>query len=111
MDELAIIEVILAIGGFLVVVIGGIMARDRALQRMIREGDEAVENKGTHGRKALHDKFDTLAASINRDFVRRSDIQAIQESIASMAQEMQNGHKDTNKRLDDLLHAMVKTKD
>ena len=122
MDPLTLVELLIAFAGFVVVTIGGVIARDRALQRMIREGDERVSSEAAAGRKHLHerlddskrelgDRFDALAHTINRDFVRREDIRAVQDSINALSSKVDQAQQGTNRRLDELLHTLAQPKD
>lgn len=81
----------------LVTVIGGIIARDRQLARMIQDGDEK-----------LHDRINR----VREDMVHRSDldshIQRLDKSVGELRSDVKEQGKETTRRLDTLVTLLSK---
>ncbi|MCC4243432.1 hypothetical protein [Stappia indica] len=81
----------------LVTMIGGIIARDRQLARMIQDGDEK-----------LHDRINR----VREDMVHRSDldghIQRLDKSVGELRSDVKEQGKETTRRLDTLVTLLSK---
>jgi hypothetical protein len=78
--------------GVLVPVVGGIIARDRAVMKAIAEGDRRVEQR-----------LDEFADQMDRTYAKHSDIQAIQAQIAAVNDNVMR----SNTRLDRVLEILA----
>ena len=76
----------------LVVMIGGIIARDRQLTRMVQDGDEK-----------LHDRINR----VREDMVRRTDLddhlQRVDKSLQTLDANIREQGRETTRRLDQLI--------
>ncbi len=92
-DLLFVVTAALSLAG----VIGGVVARDRQITRMIADGD-----------KELHARVNR----VREDMVRRSDLDGhllrVDEAIKELRSELRESRKETTMRLDAIL-AAVKT--
>lgn len=83
----------------LVLLIGGLLTRDRQLNQTIQTGDDGA-----------HKRIDEVHERINRtrdDYVRRVDMDGhlnrIEANMREIRDETRHQHAETNKRLDSLL--------
>ena len=86
------IKLALAIGGFLLTLIGGIIVRDRQVSKRISDGNEK-----------LHDRIDEVKDTMNSDFARKDDVREsvrrVERSIETLGTEMRQNHKDLTQLL------------
>ena len=86
------IKLALAIGGFLLTLIGGIIVRDRQVSKKISDGNEK-----------LHDRIDEVKDTMNSEFARKDDVKEsvrrVERSIETLGTEMRQNHKDLTKLL------------
>lgn len=86
------IKLALAIGGFLLTLIGGIIVRDRQVSKKISDGNEK-----------LHDRIDELKDTMNSEFARKDDVREsvrrVERSIETLGTEMRQNHKDLTQLL------------
>jgi septal ring factor EnvC (AmiA/AmiB activator) len=75
--------------GLAVSAIGGIIARDRAMQKTIKDGEEK-----------LHRRIDVM----NSTFVRRDDLATQLARLSNDVHEIKEDIRETNRRLDAFLH-------
>jgi len=91
---------IVGTGLSIIAIIGGIIARDRQLTRMISEGDDKV-----------HERVNR----VRDEYVRRSDldghIQRLDANIQTLAKDVREQSQETTRRLDALIAAMAKRPD
>lgn len=91
-SESWIIATVIAIAGFVTTLIGGVVARDRAMSRQIREGDEK-----------LHDRVNR----IRDDMVHKDDLnrhlERMDRTLNEMRDEQREQRREMNMRLDQLL--------
>lgn len=96
MDTDTLITIAVAVIAF-VGMIGGILARDRQLTRLITDGDDK-----------LHDRVNR----VRDEYVRRADlnghIQRLDANIQNLAKDMHDTSQETTRRLDAILTAMSK---
>lgn len=81
------------------VIVGGIIARDRYVLNLISTGDKAVEGK-----------VDIVHERINKtrdDFVRRDDLDSHMKRIEGNLEKMYTEQRETNQRIDGFMAAMV----
>lgn len=86
------IKLALAIGGFLLTLIGGIIVRDRQVSKKISDGNEK-----------LHDRIDEVKDTMNSEFARKDDVREsvrrVERSIETLGTEMRQNHKDLTQLL------------
>lgn len=86
------IKLALAIGGFLLTLIGGIIVRDRQVSKKISDGNEK-----------LHDRIDEVKDTMNSEFARKGDVREsvrrVERSIETLGTEMRQNHKDLTQLL------------
>ena len=91
-----IVAAILAVAGFVVTLIGGVITRDRATLRQIGEGDEK-----------LHERINRL----RDDMVHKEDmnrhLERIDRTLNEMRDEQREQRRDISVRLDRLLAQLV----
>lgn len=80
----------------LVVLIGGIIVRDRQVMKTINDGDEK-----------LHQRINRVSDT----YVRRDDLNGHIKHIEQMVNQMREEQRETNRRIDALLAAMTKLND
>jgi len=90
MDELSMIEgfkIFLALGGFILTLIGGIIVRDRQISKRISDGNAAT-----------HKRIDELKDDVNESFARKDDVRdsvrRVERGIENLGNEMRQNHKD-----------------
>ncbi|MCA1241880.1 hypothetical protein LC092_05485 [Stappia stellulata] len=92
----------------LVVMIGGIIARDRQLTRMVQDGDEKSTRMIQDGDEKLHDRINR----VREDMVRRTDLddhlQRVDKTLESLRHDIREQGKETTRRFDALLAAITK---
>lgn len=76
-----------------VVMIGGIIARDRHVMNAIKEGDEKLSDRLT---------------KVQAEYVRRDDLNGHIQSMESSIQQMREEQRETNRRIDNLLTVLSK---
>ena len=80
------IKLALAIGGFILTLIGGIIVRDRNVSKRISDGNQK-----------LHDRVDDLKDKMNSEFARKGDvnesIRRVERGIEGLGKEMRDNHK------------------
>ena len=87
-----------------IVIVGGIIARDRYLLLTISTGDASLQ-------KELDRRTDVLHERVNKtrdEFVRREDLDGHLQRIEGAMRGMHEEQKGTNKRIDEFMNAMVK---
>lgn len=101
---------ILGFGLTLLAAIGGVVARDRALQNLIVEGDKATRVEAKAEADRLHERVN----KVRDEFVRREDLDAhlsrIEKSIERVydaQKEQVEQARDTNQRVDAILQHLV----
>lgn len=105
-------SVVIGFGGLLVTLIGGIIARDRALTNMIHQNHEENTKSIKDGDDVLHERINRTRDEMNNGYVRRTDLdghlQRIEASLRELKADAKEDRKETNTRLDALLAAVRK---
>ena len=87
----------------LITVIGGIIARDRYILRLISKSHEDTVREA----QRAADKLDDRLNRVKDDYVRRVDLDAhigrLDNSVQSLTSEMRSSSAQTNQRLDAIL--------
>ena len=101
---------LLGVGGLAAVVIGGVIARDRQITNIIHKNHEEIIAAISDGDDKLHERINRTRDDMSNMYVKRADLdghlQRIENSVASMRQEMREERRDTNSRLDAVLSAI-----
>lgn len=88
---------IIGTGLSVIAIIGGIIARDRQLTRLISEGDDK-----------LHDRINR----VRDDYVRRVDLDGqiarLDKNVDELRDEIRQSRNETNQRLDAIIAAVAK---
>lgn len=86
---------LIAIGGFLVALVGGVITRDRYMASQIQRGDSR-----------LHERIDR----IREDYVKREDldghIERLEKGVRDVREDLKEHSRETNRRLDTILSAI-----
>lgn len=81
------LKTLLAFGGFLLTLIGGIIVRDRQVTKRISDGNAKT-----------HERIDSLKDDMNDNFARKDDVREsvrrVERGIENLGQEMRQNHKD-----------------
>ncbi len=81
------IKVAMSIGGFMLALVGGAIARDRVISSRLSDGLSKV-----------HGKVDDLKDEINNSFARKDDVREsvrrVERGIEALGTEMRQNHKD-----------------
>jgi hypothetical protein len=80
----------------IITAIGGLVVRDRAIFKAINSGDREVSKASEARAKALHER-------INTETVKRPEVQAVEDAVAGVREEIHG----TNARIDKLLLLMA----
>lgn len=103
---------VIGFGGLLVTLIGGIIARDRALTNMIHQNNEETTKSIKEGDDVLHERINRTRDEMNNGYVRRADLdghlQRIEASLKELKADAKEDRKETNARLDAVLAAVRK---
>lgn len=104
------ISVLIGLCGIAVVVIGGVIARDRQITNMIHKNHEELNAAIGDGDEKLHERINRTRDDMSNLYVKRTDLdghlQRIEKSVTDMRQEMREERRDTNSRLDAVLSAI-----
>lgn len=98
-----IFELLVGWGLTVVIIVGAAIARDRALQKQITDGDAAIRDTALKEDAVLHER-------INRtrdEFVRRDDLDQHMKRIEGNLEKMYTEQRETNQRIDGFMAAMV----
>lgn len=103
----------------LVGVVGGIVVRDRYIQRLITDGDAATRRDASAETEKVHGETKQLHERVNRvrdEYVKRVDldshIERLDSNIVKLGDDMRTSSERTNQRLDAVLaHLMGNHKD
>jgi len=103
MEGSNLLEIIIGWGLSIVAIVGGLIARDRALMRQISDGDAAVQKLSDGHVANLHERINKT----RDEFVRRDALDGhlarIDKNIAGMYAEQ----NETNRRIDEFMATMV----
>jgi len=102
--------VLIGVLGLIVVVVGGVIARDRQLTNMIHtnhtENTEAIKQ----GDDELHHRINKNRDELSDKYVRRVDLDAymsrLDKSISDVRTDLRDSRIETNNRLDAILVAV-----
>jgi len=102
--------VMIGFGTLLVTIVGGVIARDRAITNMIHTNHDENTKAIKDGDDVLHERINRTRDDLSNHYVKRTDldglIQRIEKSVTEMRQEMREERRDTNQRLDAVLSAI-----
>lgn len=103
-------SILLGAGGFLVALIGGIIARDRQITGMIRDNHNDMLTAVKTGDDTLHERINRTRDEMSSGFVRRVDLDGhlmrIEKQVSDLRQDMKDERRETNQRLDAVLAAI-----
>lgn len=106
--------IIIGFGGLLVTIIGGVIARDRAITNMIHTNHEENTKAIKDGDDVLHERINRTRDDLSNGYVRRADLDGhlgrIETRIGEMRQDMKDERRETNARLDVILAAVTTNK-
>lgn len=85
-------------------IVGGVIARDRALQNQITAGDKSALDESKREIATLHERINKT----RDDFVRRDDLDQHMKRIEGNLEKMYTEQRETNQRIDGFMTAMVK---
>lgn len=104
------ISVLVGLTGIIVVIVGGVIARDRQIVNMIHKNHEEAATAVNDGDDKLHSRVNALRDTITNRYVRRDDLdghlQRIEKGVSEMRTEIREERRDTNNRLDAVLAAI-----
>lgn len=110
-----VIETSLFIGlvSVVVVIVGGVIARDRQITNMIHKNHEELTSALNEGDDKLHSRVNELRSHVTDQYVRRTDLDGhlgrIEKGVTELRHEMREERRDTNQRLDAVLQALGTT--
>jgi len=103
-------SMLLGAAGFLVALIGGVVARDRQITGMIRDNHNAMLTETKTGDDTLHERINRTRDEVSNNYVRRVDLDGhlrrIEKQVSELRHDMKDERRETNKRLDVLLAAI-----
>lgn len=103
-------SVLIGLAGLVLAIVGGVIARDRAIVRMIHTNHDETAKAIKEGDDRLHERINETRDDMSNSYVKRTDLdghlQRIEKSVTEMRQEMRAERRDTNKRLDAVLAAI-----
>lgn len=103
-------SVLIGFAGLIVVIVGGVIARDRAITNMIHTNHEETAKAIKEGDDGLHERINRTRDDMSNHYVKRTDLdghlQRIEKGVAEMRTEMREERRDTNQRLDAVLAAI-----
>jgi len=103
-------QVIIGFLGLIVVIVGGVIARDRAITNMIHTNHDENTKAIKDGDDALHERVNRTREEVSNGYVRRSDLDGhlgrIEARVAELRQDMKDERRETNARLDVILAAV-----
>ena len=89
-DTLTMIDgfkVLISLGSFIVIMLGGIVVRDRNISKRISDGDAKS-----------HSRIDALKDDVNENFARKDDVQnsvkRVERGIENLGNELRQNHRD-----------------
>ena len=86
------------------VIIGGIIARDRFILTMINNGDKSVADEADRKVAIVHERVNKT----RDEFVRRDDLDGHLQRMEASMKGMHDEQRETNKRIDEFMTRMVK---
>lgn len=105
-------SVVIGFGGLLVTLIGGIIARDRALTNMIHQNHEDATKAINAGDDNLHERINRVRDEMGNAYVKRTDLdghlQRIETSLKEIKADAKEERREINARLDAVLSAVRK---
>lgn len=87
-----------------IAIFGAAVARDRALQSQISNGDEAAKKAAQDEAKILHERINKT----RDEFVRRDDLDTHMKRLEDLHRMVYDEQKRTNERLDGFMAAVAK---
>lgn len=103
-------SVIIGFVGLIVVIVGAVIARDRAITNTIHTNHEAALKESNDGDDKLHSRINDVRETMTNGYVRRDDLdghlQRIEKGVTELRTEMREERRDTNTRLDAVLSAI-----
>lgn len=103
-------SVIIGLAALIATIVGGVIARDRAIVRMIHNNHEDATKAIKDGDDVLHERVNRTRDDLSNHYVKRADLdghlQRIEKSVTDMRQEIREERRDTNQRLDAVLQAV-----
>ena len=104
-------SVLIGVVGLVVAIVGGIIARDRAIVKMIHNNSDEASKAIKEGDDTLHERINRTRDEMHDQFVRRADLDGhlsrIEKGVTDLRAEMQTERRETNSRLDAVLQAVA----
>lgn len=104
-------SVLIGVVGLVVAIVGGVIARDRAIVKMIHNNHDEASKAIKEGDDMLHERVNRTRDEMHDQFVRRADLDGnlsrIEKGVTDLRAEMQTERRETNSRLDAVLQAVA----
>lgn len=104
------IPVLLGFAGIIITLVGGVVARDRALVQMMHDNHEQVTKSIASVADRLDERVSRVREEMNNHYVKRADLDGhltrLERSLSEIKAEAKEDRRETNKRLDAVLAAV-----